>query len=556
MKTNPFLPTAVLAVTVLCVSSLRAQFSPAELQGAVDASFGAWDPVNVNFRGAVYSKIWSNQSSFTLDGVDAARLVTLHDPYISYFQLRSNVTGPTKLYFSYFCGLSNSFGGAGAQIRVDSTVAELPASPYWQEGSIDIPAGSHPVSWGFNALSVATWEPYKSAYLDQVWTENDPRPRITSSAFVEAPQGLAVLHQIATNKPCHAYAAAGLPSGLSLDGGSGLITGTPMELGSFNAKVTATNGAGSHTQSVLFRVLKPSGEAATGLDSALDGRDIQWSQQADVNSQPWSGSLTGFAKDGIDAATVPLRVPPDAADTSNWLGAEIQGPGRFQFRGRTVSFANAGVELPGEFLFLNARFNRKHNISVLPWSSGGFVNGEWQQKTVSIPNGRHFLEFAIERVISTGWPASDTLVCLDQASFIPQTESFTFRQWMKVANSYPSDGDYSQELLSKDEDGDRVTLLAEYALGGSPAYNDAALLPEVAIVDGHLTMTVHKAPGTSGIEFTVQANKSLAGNGWTTFGTEIMNEDQNVLIVRCTKTIRQEPAYMLRLRVLLDNADG
>jgi len=48
---------------------------------------------------------------------------------------------------------------------------------------------------------------------------------------------------------------------------------------------------------------------------------------------------------------------------------------------------------------------------------------------------------------------------------------------------------YNQHNQSpaSDTDRDDLALLVEDALGGSPAFNDEARLPEGAVIDGHLT---------------------------------------------------------------------
>jgi len=69
-----------------------------------------------------------------------------------------------------------------------------------------------------------------------------------------------------------------------------------------------------------------------------------------------------------------------------------------------------------------------------------------------------------------------------------------------------------------------------------------------------MAFMVLKAPGTSGLEYTVQANTSLAGNGWTTLGTKVMHEDATRLVVVRRQSVSDQPACYLRLRLRLDDA--
>ncbi|HYE89864.1 MAG TPA: autotransporter domain-containing protein, partial [Terriglobales bacterium] len=58
---------------------------------------------------------------------------------------------------------------------------------------------------------------------------------------------------LATNNPT-SYSATGLPPGLQIDSSSGLIFGTPTNGGTFVARITATNAAGSVTFSVTITI--------------------------------------------------------------------------------------------------------------------------------------------------------------------------------------------------------------------------------------------------------------------------------------------------------------
>ena len=54
----------------------------------------------------------------------------------------------------------------------------------------------------------------------------------------------------ATNSPT-TYSVSGLPGGLSVAPGTGIISGTPTQTGTFNASMTATNGTGTSSPATL-----------------------------------------------------------------------------------------------------------------------------------------------------------------------------------------------------------------------------------------------------------------------------------------------------------------
>ena len=83
------------------------------------------------------------------------------------------------------------------------------------------------------------------------------------------------------------YSATGLPAGVTIDSGSGLISGTPTTAGSSTATVTATDGTGA------------SGSASFGwtVNSTTGGGNVI------VNGDFENGSLSGWTASGVTAAT-------------------------------------------------------------------------------------------------------------------------------------------------------------------------------------------------------------------------------------------------------------
>ena len=92
-------------------------------------------------------------------------------------------------------------------------------------------------------------------------------PAITSAnAANAAANAVFAGYQItATNGPIISYAVAApsvLPAGLTLNGSTGAVTGTPTASGSFNTSLTATNAAGTSAPLVLVFTIDPSNAPA------------------------------------------------------------------------------------------------------------------------------------------------------------------------------------------------------------------------------------------------------------------------------------------------------
>lgn len=126
-------------------------------------------------------------------------------------------------------------------------------------------------------------------------------PTITSPLFPSADIGQSFSYQITASQSASSFAATGLPPGLSLNGATGLITGTPTVVGSFNVTVTAQTAVGGMSGTVRITVLGPR-ITSTAPPSVELGRDFSY--QITASSQPTTFIAIGLP-DGlhIDATT-------------------------------------------------------------------------------------------------------------------------------------------------------------------------------------------------------------------------------------------------------------
>jgi len=155
--------------------------------------------------------------------------------------------------FSYFISANNgatSFNATSlpAGLSINTTTGEISGTPTAVAGTYNIPlTATGPLGARTATLVLTLSNPSGSS------------PSITSSlANQSTVAGVAYAgYTITANNSPTSYSAAGLPTGLSCATGTGVISGTPTQTGTFNVTIRATNASGTGSSSFSLTVTAP-----------------------------------------------------------------------------------------------------------------------------------------------------------------------------------------------------------------------------------------------------------------------------------------------------------
>lgn len=528
----------------------------APLSPAVDLSAGSDWAGPWTTRGYFDSPIgefndgsWVNQTTESLDGQDAVGGTLSTESQIT--TMETTMTGPATLYFSCrvknFSGSYPSHQNPGFFLHVNDvkTTITLPTlrsevDSQWYESAVSLPAGQNSVKWELGYFRGAT---PVNVYLDQIWTSDDPRPRLTETAPKNVTWGTAFswtvpVHSVSTA----AVTASGLPPGIEINETSREVFGIPTVAGLYESTLTAVNAAGRHVAKVIFNVHPGEISLAEGLDSALS-----FSQSEGEGSALWKGSA-GVGSDGIDSASValPLVLSGSTASGHSTFQATVPGPGALTFWVKNERSIYDRFDETQISFYLG---------TISPETTiHSFTEMAWTQKTIAVPAGPQKISWSANRIYrggdSSGSPPPFSIPLLrsyvDQVSFTPSIvpPQSTFAAWQVAWN-------VAGQPASGDTDGDGLSLLLEYATGGDPYTYDLGKLPVVSLVDDHLTLSLPKSASPTDLLYFVQSSRSLVANSWSSVNVELLEEDENHLLARCKKSVLEEPIAHLRVLVVL-----
>ena len=192
------------------------------------------------------------------------------------------------------------------------------------------------------------------------------------------------------------WSVTGLPAGLSIDGSSGVITGTPATIGSYQVTIRATDVNGLYDEETLTLnvVTRPVITTSSPLTSAVLGREITPIQQSSTPgaaSIPVSGAWT-IISGGLPAGlnlnpnTGEITGTPTATGVFTWTVKLIDNAGEWSTKVESIT-VNSGPTITTDPLTYIIFTLNSSNIANTATQGTGALLGVGAWSATGLPQG-------------------------------------------------------------------------------------------------------------------------------------------------------------------------
>jgi hypothetical protein len=258
-----------------------------------------WQHAGTNLNGATLTSLTLRNIQLTDGGVytvvvtNSFGSVTSAPALLTPIGVPPYVTVPPQ-DASTICG-----DGASFQVRVDGSA---PFFYQWEFAGAPIPGATRTSLTLTNVdlahaglYSVIITNAFGSVTTGAVLTVTVEQPSITSPLTATGIQGVPFNYQITGLHTPTSFSALFLPNGLSLDSGSGAISGTPQESGMFGVLITDVNACSNDTE-LLVVTLNSGLPVITSSNLATGTESLPFTYQITA-----SGTPTAFGTESLPA---------------------------------------------------------------------------------------------------------------------------------------------------------------------------------------------------------------------------------------------------------------
>lgn len=163
-------------------------------------------------------------------------------------------------------------------------------------------------------------------------------PVITSPLTAAATPGQAFQYRITADHSPTSFAATGLPSGLGLNAGTGWITGSTSQTGTFNITLQATNYAGSGSATLSLIIANPSPPVIVSASTFSAEQGQPFSHQIIATGGATSYGVSGGAIPGLSVHPTSGLISGTPTVSGNNYGMTITASNAYGTASQSLTF--------------------------------------------------------------------------------------------------------------------------------------------------------------------------------------------------------------------------